>query len=46
MDAAITSDPSMYPAPEVRARLRVTQMRSLAESRNENRIWTRFRTGP
>ena len=33
------------PAPEVRARLRVTQARSLENSRIENRIWTRFRTG-
>jgi len=45
MDAALTGDPSMYPAPEVRARLRVTQARSLEDSRVENRIWTRFRTG-
>ena len=45
LDEAMTSDPSIYPAPEVRARLRVTQPRSLEDSRVENRIWTRFRTG-
>jgi hypothetical protein len=45
MDAALTSDPSRYPAPEVRARLHLTQMRSREDSRVENRIWTRFRTG-
>jgi putrescine transport system substrate-binding protein len=45
LDAALTGDPSMYPAAEVRARLRVTEARSLEDSRVENRIWTRFRTG-
>jgi putrescine transport system substrate-binding protein len=45
MDPDLTADPAMYPAPEVRARLRVTQARSLEDSRVENRIWTRFRTG-
>jgi len=45
LDEAMTSDPSIYPSPEVRARLRVTQPRSLEDSRVENRIWTRFRTG-
>jgi putrescine transport system substrate-binding protein len=45
MDAALTGDPSMYPALGVRARLRVTAARSLEDSRVENRIWTRFRTG-
>lgn len=45
MDAALTNDPSTYPAPEVRARLHATQMRSLEDNRVENRIWTRFRTG-
>jgi putrescine transport system substrate-binding protein len=45
MDAAVTSDPASYPSPEVRTRLRVTQARSLEDSRTENRIWTRFRTG-
>lgn len=44
-DEAMTSDPSIYPPPEARARLRVTQPRSLEDSRVENRIWTRFRTG-
>jgi hypothetical protein len=41
----MASDPSIYPAPEVRARLSVTKARSLEDSRVENRIWARFRTG-
>jgi len=45
IDAALTGDPAIYPPPEARARLRVTQPRSLEDSRVENRIWTRFRAG-
>jgi putrescine transport system substrate-binding protein len=45
LDEAMASDPSIYPVPEVRARLSVTKARSLEDSRVENRIWTRFRTG-
>lgn len=45
LDPAMTSDPAIYPAPEARARLRAMQPRSLEQTRVENRIWTRFRTG-
>jgi putrescine transport system substrate-binding protein len=45
LDEAMTADPTIYPAPDVRARLRLTQPRSLEETRIENRLWTRFRTG-
>ena len=45
LDDGITGDESIYPPPEVRARLRPAQARSLEQTRLENRIWTRFRTG-
>ena len=45
LDAQMTSDPAIYPAPEARARLHAMQPRSLEQTRAENRIWTRFRTG-
>lgn len=45
MDPELTGDPAMYPPPEVRSYLRAAQARSLEDSRVENRIWTRFRTG-
>ncbi len=45
MDTELTGDPAMYPAPGVRARLRAARACSLEDSRVENRIWTRFRTG-
>jgi putrescine transport system substrate-binding protein len=45
LDEALTSDPTIYPAAEVRARLHLTQPRNLEQTRIENRLWTRFRTG-
>jgi putrescine transport system substrate-binding protein len=45
LDDEITGDESIYPPPDVRARLRLTQARSHEQTRIENRIWTRFRTG-
>jgi len=45
LDDEITSDESIYPPPEVRARLQLAQARSHEQTRVENRIWTRFRTG-
>jgi len=41
----ITGDESIYPPPEVLSRLRPAEARSLEQTRIENRIWTRFRTG-
>jgi spermidine/putrescine-binding protein len=45
LDDEITGDESIYPPPDVRARLRLTQARIHEQTRIENRIWTRFRTG-
>ena len=45
IDPAVRADPGIYPPAEVRAKLRPTLARSAAQTRIENRIWTRFRTG-
>ena len=45
VDAALRDDPGIYPGPEVIARLQPLRARTQEQSREENRIWTRFRTG-
>jgi putrescine transport system substrate-binding protein len=45
VDAALRDDPSVYPAPEMREKLHVSQSRSQEYSRELNRAWTRIKTG-
>jgi putrescine transport system substrate-binding protein len=45
VEAALRDDPGIYPGPEVLARLEPLRARTQEHSREENRIWTRFRTG-
>src|SRR5579863_9732552 len=45
VDAAIRSDPAVYPDPATRARLRTNAAVSIEYSRQVTREWTRFRTG-
>ena len=45
IDEALRSDPNIYPTLEMRAKLVPLRMRTEDESRAENRVWTRFRTG-
>ena len=45
VEEALRNDPSIYPPGEVMARLRPLRARTLEQSRSENRIWTRFKTG-
>lgn len=45
IDEALRSDPNIYPTPEMRAKFVPLRMRTEDESRAENRVWTRFRTG-
>ena len=45
VDAALRDDPGVYPPAELRDRLQPLRARSQAQSREENRIWARFRTG-
>jgi putrescine transport system substrate-binding protein len=45
VDAALRDDPGVYPPAELRERLQPLRARSQAQSREENRIWARFRAG-
>ena len=45
VDAALRDDPGIYPGPEVLARLKPLRARTPEQSRDETRVWTRFRTG-
>jgi putrescine transport system substrate-binding protein len=45
VDAALRDDPAVYPGPALRERLQPLRARTQAQSRDENRIWARFRTG-
>jgi putrescine transport system substrate-binding protein len=45
VDAAMRDDPGVYPGPEQLAQLQSLRARSQAQSRAENRIWSRFKTG-
>jgi putrescine transport system substrate-binding protein len=45
VDATLRDDPGVYPAAELRERLQPLRARSQAQSREENRIWARFKTG-
>jgi putrescine transport system substrate-binding protein len=45
IDVALRSDPNIYPTAEIRAKLVSLRARTQEESRAENRLWTRFRTG-
>jgi putrescine transport system substrate-binding protein len=45
VDAVLRDDPGIYPPAELRERLQPLRARSQAQSREENRIWARFRTG-
>jgi len=45
VDAALRDDPGVYPGPELRARLQPLRARTQERSREENRIWVRFKTG-
>ena len=43
--ASLRTDPSVYPAADVRERLHISQERSPQYSRELNRAWTRIKTG-
>jgi putrescine transport system substrate-binding protein len=45
VDEAVRTDPSVYPTPEVKAKLYPHLAESQEYSRLSNRAWTRFRTG-
>jgi putrescine transport system substrate-binding protein len=45
VDEAVRTDPSVYPTPEVKAKLYPHLAESQDYSRLSNRAWTRFRTG-
>lgn len=45
IDVTLRSDPNIYPTAEMRAKLVSLRARTQEESRAENRLWTRFRTG-
>ena len=45
VDASLRDDPAVYPHPELRERLQPLRARSQEQSREENRIWARFKTG-
>ena len=45
VDASLRDDPGVYPPADLRERLQPLRARSQAQSREENRIWARFRTG-
>jgi putrescine transport system substrate-binding protein len=45
VDPDMRDDPSVYPPPEVRAKLHLSATRSQAYSRAVNRAWTRVKTG-
>jgi putrescine transport system substrate-binding protein len=45
VNAALRDDPSVYPAQDMREKLRVSRMRSQEYSRELNRAWTRIKTG-
>jgi putrescine transport system substrate-binding protein len=45
VDASLREDPGVYPDAELRAKLQPLRARSQAQSRDENRIWARFKTG-
>jgi putrescine transport system substrate-binding protein len=45
LDAELRDDPSIYPTPEVKARLRPNLAKSAEFTRDLNRTWTRFTTG-
>jgi len=45
VDASLRDDPAVYPRPELRERLQPLRARSQEQSREENRIWARFKTG-
>jgi putrescine transport system substrate-binding protein len=45
IDEALKSDPNIYPTDAMRAKLVSLRTRTDEESRAENRVWTRFRTG-
>ncbi|MGL4316394.1 MAG: polyamine ABC transporter substrate-binding protein [Pseudomonas sp.] len=44
LDAAVSGDPDVYPAPAMRARLFAEQTLPLREMRQRTRLWTAFRT--
>lgn len=45
VDASLRDDPGVYPGAELREKLQPLRARSQAQSREENRIWARFKTG-
>ena len=45
IDEAFRLDPNIYPTAEMREKLVPLRTRTQDESRSENRVWTRFRTG-
>jgi len=45
VDASLRDDPGVYPGAELRQKLQPLRARSQAQSREENRIWARFKTG-
>jgi putrescine transport system substrate-binding protein len=45
VDARLREDPGVYPPAELRERLQPLRARSQVQSREENRIWARFKTG-
>jgi putrescine transport system substrate-binding protein len=45
VDAALRDDPGVYPDEAIRDKLQPLRARSQVQSRDENRVWVRFRTG-
>jgi len=45
LDASLRDDPGVYPGAALRDKLQPLRARSQAQSREENRIWARFKTG-
>jgi len=45
IDEALRSDPNIYPTADMRVKLVSLRTRTQDESRAENRVWTKFRTG-
>jgi putrescine transport system substrate-binding protein len=45
LDEDLRNDPSIYPTPEVKARLKPNLAKSEEFTRSLNRAWTKFETG-
>jgi putrescine transport system substrate-binding protein len=45
VDPALRDDPGVYPSPQQFEQLQSLRARTQQQSRDENRIWSRFKTG-